>query len=151
MKKLIIILVLALCLCGCSKEVTDQPTPTTAPIEKTTDTSAPTEISDDGFVSAEDYAASEEDWEIYKMLYEWLQIAGCDEKVLEDMATLDFTVKIGKDGISFKNIPDSYANALMGFIGDDLDYYHTSQDYYISIKGDGGGWFKATMDKAPKH
>jgi hypothetical protein len=165
MKKLFIIMVLALCLCGCSNKATDQPTiepiQTTAPTEKpkeeptepptSTPTPTETEISDDGFVSAENYAASEEDWEIYKMLYEWLQIAGCDEKVLEDMASLDFTVKIGKDGISFKNIPDSYANALMGFIGDDLDYYHTSQDYYISIKGDGGGWFKATMDKAPKH
>ena len=163
MKRLFILLVLALCLCGCSEKKTDQPTiepiQTTAPTEKPTEqptstptkTPAPTEISDDGFVSAEDYKESEKDWEVYNYLYQWLLIAGCDEKVLEDMATLDFTVKIGKDGISFKNSPDSFANALMGFIGDDLDYYHTSQDYYISIKNDGDGWFKATMDKAPKH
>lgn len=164
MKKLFIIMVLALCLCGCSNKATDQPTiepiqtnaPTEKPKEKPkeTPTSTPAEKikSDDGFVSAEDYKINEHDWEVYSILYQWIEIAGCDETIpTEDINLLDSIVKIDNDGLSFKNLPDSYANSLLNYIGDDLDYYHTSQDYYINIKSDGSGWFRVEMDKAPKH
>ena len=86
------------------------------------------------------------------MLCDWVLIAGCDSRITaEDMANLNCTIRIGKDGLAFKDAPDNYAQAIVDAIGDDLPYFYTSQDYYITVKMEESGGLVVEKTKAPKH
>lgn len=143
MKKIIILLLCVCLLCGCSKEA-NAPAPTQEPTQ--IPTLAPTEEPnlEDVIQSDLDRARESTDAAKYDALLGAVQLAMVSKNITKEVAeSIDAVVKICDTGVYFKDVPDVLAQNIVACL-DDLDFYKTTEDYYINIKG-----YTITKGKAP--